>query len=88
MMSPRSGNSAGPFPPNLKETHPMTFLSIPLGAHDVPFAGPLVAAAFLAFTIGFIILRLLDRVIPSTQPDTDRSVTMPDTGRNDRKEAQ
>jgi hypothetical protein len=71
MMSPRSGNSAGPFPPNLKETHPMTFLSIPLGAHDVPFAGPLV-----------------DRVIPSTQPDTDRSVTMPDTGRNDRKEAQ
>jgi hypothetical protein len=68
--------------------HPMTFLSIPLGAHDVPFAGPLVAAAFLAFTIGFIILRLLDRVIPSTQPDTDRSVTMPDTGRNDRKEAQ
>ncbi len=41
----------------------MTFLSIPLGAHDVPFAGPLVAGAFLAFTIAFVILKLLDRVI-------------------------
>jgi hypothetical protein len=42
---------------------PMTFLSIPIGPHDVPFAAPLMAAAMLAFTLAFIILKLLDRVI-------------------------
>lgn len=41
----------------------MTFLSIPIGPHDVPFAAPLMTAAMLAFTLAFIILKLLDRVI-------------------------
>ena len=40
----------------------MTILSLP-GPHDVPFAAPLMVGAFLAFTLGFIILKLLDRVI-------------------------
>jgi hypothetical protein len=41
----------------------MTFLSIPIGPHDVPFAGPLMAAACLAFTLAFVILKLLDHII-------------------------
>ncbi|MFM2005322.1 MAG: hypothetical protein RLZZ09_977 [Pseudomonadota bacterium] len=41
----------------------MTFLSIPIGPHDVPFAAPLMAAALLAFTPAFIILKLLDKVV-------------------------
>lgn len=41
----------------------MTLFSIPIGPHDVPFAAPLMAGALLAFTIGFIILKLMDRVI-------------------------
>ena len=40
----------------------MTLFSLP-GAHDVPFAAPLMAGALLAFTLGFVILKLLDRVI-------------------------
>ncbi len=41
----------------------MTIFSIPVGPHDVPFAGPLMVAACLAFTLAFLILKLLDRVI-------------------------
>ena len=41
----------------------MTLFSIPIGPHDVPFAAPLMAAALLAFTIGFIILKLMDHII-------------------------
>lgn len=32
------------------------------GPHDVPFAAPLMVAAMLGFIIGFVILKLLDRV--------------------------
>lgn len=41
----------------------MTLFSIPIGPHDVPFAAPLMTAALLAFTIGFAILKLMDKVI-------------------------
>lgn len=41
----------------------MTIFSIPIGPHDVPFAAPLMAGAFIAFTVGFIILKLMDHVI-------------------------
>jgi hypothetical protein len=41
----------------------MTLFSIPIGPHDVPFAAPLMTAALLAFTLGFVILKLLDKVI-------------------------
>lgn len=41
----------------------MTLFSIPIGPHDVPFAGPLMVAALLAFTMAFVILKLLDKVI-------------------------
>ena len=40
----------------------MTLFSLP-GPHDVPFAAPLMTAALLGFTLGFVILKLLDRVI-------------------------
>ena len=40
----------------------MKLLSLP-GPHDTPFAAPLMAGALLAFTLGFVILKLLDRVI-------------------------
>ena len=40
----------------------MNFFSLP-GPHDVPFAAPLMVAAILAFTMGFVILKLLDKVI-------------------------
>ncbi|MEY2700772.1 MAG: hypothetical protein RIQ52_1527 [Pseudomonadota bacterium] len=45
----------------------MAMFSLP-GPHDVPFAAPLMAGAFIAFTVGFIILKLLDRIID--QPDS------------------
>lgn len=32
------------------------------GPHDVPFAAPLMTAAVLGFVIGFVILKLLDRL--------------------------
>lgn len=41
----------------------MTLFSIPIGAHDVPFAAPLMTAALLAFTIGFVIIKLMDKMI-------------------------
>jgi hypothetical protein len=40
----------------------MKLFSLP-GPHDVPFAAPLMAAALLAFTIGFVVLKLLDRFV-------------------------
>ncbi len=40
----------------------MSFLPKLPGPHDVPFAGPLMVAALLGFVIGFVILKLLDRV--------------------------
>ena len=40
----------------------MNILSLP-GPHDVPFAAPLMSAALLAFTLEFIVLKLLDHVI-------------------------
>lgn len=40
----------------------MSFLPSLPGPHDVPFAAPLMAAAMLGFTIGFAILKLMDRV--------------------------
>ena len=53
----------------------MTLFSIPIGPHDVPFAAPLMTAALLAFTIGFIMLKLMCRFIepeahssPSNKP--------------------
>jgi hypothetical protein len=49
--------------PFITGAHTMTFLSIPIGPHDVPFAAPLMTAALLAFTLAFIILKLLDQVI-------------------------
>lgn len=54
----------------------MTFLSIPIGPHDVPFAAPLMAAACLAFTMAFIILKLLDKTIDPAKhssPDRDQN---------------
>ncbi len=48
----------------------MTLFSIPIGPHDVPFAAPLMTAAMLAFTIGFVILKLMDKFI---DPDTHSS---------------
>jgi hypothetical protein len=41
----------------------MTLFSIPIGPHDVPFAAPLMTAALLAFTVGFVILKLMDKII-------------------------
>lgn len=41
----------------------MTLFSIPIGPHDVPFAAPLMTAALLAFTVGFVILKLMDKMI-------------------------
>ncbi|HUL13106.1 MAG TPA: hypothetical protein VLU73_13170 [Methylococcaceae bacterium] len=41
----------------------MNFLPDLPGPHDVPFAAPLMTAALLGFIIGFVILKLLDRVI-------------------------
>lgn len=49
----------------------MTLFSIPVGPHDVPFAAPLMTAALLAFTMGFIILKLLDVFM---DPDGNSSV--------------
>lgn len=49
----------------------MTLFSIPVGPHDVPFAAPLMTAALLAFTMGFIILKLLDVFV---DPDAHSSV--------------
>lgn len=49
----------------------MTLFSIPIGPHDVPFAAPLMTAALLAFTIGFAILKLMDKLI---DPKTHSSV--------------
>lgn len=40
----------------------MSLFSLP-GPHDVPFAAPLMTAAALAFTIGFAILKLMDKAI-------------------------
>lgn len=37
----------------------MSFLPSLPGPHDVPFAGPLMAAAILGFIIGFVILKLI-----------------------------
>lgn len=45
----------------------MTLPSLP-GPHDVPFAAPLMSAAVLAFTLGFIILKVLDHVIDKRKP--------------------
>ena len=45
----------------------MKLLSLP-GPHDTPFAAPLMAGALLAFTLGFVILKLLDRVIQKRDP--------------------
>ena len=62
--------------PRLPESFTMTFLSIPIGPHDVPFAAPLMAAALLGFTIGFTILKLMDRVIvPVPGPTGDGEKT-------------
>lgn len=41
----------------------MTLFSIPMGPHDVPFAAPLMTGTPLAFTIGCVILNLMDRFI-------------------------
>ena len=40
----------------------MTLFNLP-GPHDVPFAAPLMTGAFLAFTMGFVILKLLDKFV-------------------------
>lgn len=45
----------------------MGFLPKLPGPHDIPFAGPLMVAALLGFVIGFIILRLLDRLGPGKE---------------------
>lgn len=45
----------------------MSFLPKLPGPHDVPFAAPLMTAALLGFIIGFVILKLLDHIIP--EPD-------------------
>jgi prepilin signal peptidase PulO-like enzyme (type II secretory pathway) len=45
----------------------MQLFSLP-GPHDTPFAAPLMAGALLAFTLGFVILKLLDRVIQKRDP--------------------
>lgn len=58
----RQGRGPRRFNP-CSEVHTMTIFSIPIGPHDVPFAGPLMVAACLAFTLAFFILKLLDRVI-------------------------
>jgi len=44
----------------------MALLNLP-GPHDVPFAAPLMAGALLAFTIGFVVLKLLDHFVIEKQ---------------------
>lgn len=47
----------------------MTLFNLP-GPHDVPFAAPLMTGALLAFTLGFVVLKLLDKfVIEKAQSD-------------------
>jgi len=40
----------------------MTLFNMP-GPHDMPFSAPLMTASFLAFTISFVILKLLDKFV-------------------------
>ncbi len=64
----------------------MTIFSIPLGAHDVPFAGPLMVAACLAFTMAFVILKLLDKVIdPADHASGPRETPAPRVDQDSRK---
>lgn len=64
----------------------MTLFSIPIGPHDVPFAAPLMAAAMLAFTMAFIILKLLDRIIdPAAHSSQTRDAQNQKVDRNKRQ---
>jgi hypothetical protein len=50
------------------DTAMMKLFNLP-GAHDVPFAAPLMAAAILAFTMGFVVLKLLDKFVIEKEPE-------------------
>lgn len=49
----------------------MTLFNLP-GPHDVPFAAPLMTGALLAFTMGFIVLKLLDKFVIAKDQNHDQ----------------